>query len=130
MGDLKSISNFSIFTILIAGSIFTIIPAEIAFADDELEKKKLEKESEQAKKENERLKEQEKKTTEQEKEDRKQLEERIKELMKLDFDKKFLQSANIGDWVLFGTIILIVGVVGTTSYKIIKPKKRKIVPIK
>ena len=130
MGILKSISNFSIFTILIASLILTESPAEITFADDESEKKQLEKEREQAKKENERLEEEQKKVAEKAKEDRKQLEEKIKKSLKLEFDKEILQSGNIADWVLVGTIFLIVGVVGSTGYKIMKPKKRKIMPTK
>ena len=130
MGILKSILNFSIFTILIASLILTASPAEITFADDESEKKQLEKEREQAKKENERLEEEQKKVAEKAKEDRTQLEEKIKKSLKLEFDKEILQSGNIADWILVGTIVLIFGVVGSTGYKIMKPKKRKIMPTK
>ena len=126
MDNLKSVSNLTIFTILFASLIFSVIPVEIALGDDESEKKRLEKEREQAKKENEKLEEEQKKVTEQAKEDRKQLEEKIKKSLKLEFDNEILQSGNIADWVLVGTIILIVGVIGSTGYKIIKPKKRKI----
>ena len=130
MGILKSILNFSIFTILIASLILTASPAEITFADDESEKKQLEKEREQAKKENERLEEEQKKVAEKAKEDRTQLEEKIKKSLKLEFDKEILQSGNIADWILVGTIVLIFGVVGTTGYKIMKRKKREIMPTK
>lgn len=130
MDDLKSVSNLTIFTILFACLIFSAFPAEVTFAEDESEKDRLEKEREQTKKENERLEEEQKKASEQAREDRKQLEERIKESLKLEFDHDILQSGNIVDWVLVGTIFLIVGVIGITGYKIMKPKKRKIAPTK
>ena len=88
----------------------------------------MEIEREQAKKEKERLEEDQKKVAEQAKEDRKQLEERIIKSLKLD--EKILQSGNIADWILVGTIVLIVGVIASTGYKILKPKKRKITPVK
>ena len=130
MSNLKSISNFIIFTILFASLILFTIPEDIVFAEDEFEKHKLEKEIEQAKKERERIEEEQKKVAEQAKEDRKQLEERIKEFLKIEFEDDDLGSGNIADWVLIGTVVLIVGVIGNTGYKILKPKKRKIVSTK
>ena len=127
MGNLKSISDFTIFIILFASLILFSFPTDRVFAEDESEKHRLEKEREQAKKERERLEEEQKKTSENAKEDRKQLEERIKKSLKIEFDDD-LQSGNFADWVLVGTVILIVGVVGSTGYKIINPKKRKIIP--
>jgi len=126
MGHLKPVSNIVVFTILFTSLIFHVIPTEIAFADDKSEKDKLEKEREQAKKEKERLEEEQKKADERAREDSKHFEERLKESLKLDFGDGVLPSGNIGDWVLAGTIILIVGVVGSTGYKIMKPKKQKI----
>jgi len=129
MSNLKSISNFTIFTILFASLILFSVPADVVFADDESEKHRLEKEREQAKKERERLEEEQKKVAEQAKEDRKQLEEKIKKSLKIEFDDD-LGSGNIADWVLVGTVVLILGVVGNTGYKILKPKKRKIASTK
>lgn len=125
MGYPKSIFDFTIFTILFASLILFTFPADNVFAEDESEKHKLEKEREQAKKDREKLEEEQKKTAEKAKEDRKQLEERIKKSLKIEFDDD-LKSGNFADWVLIGTVILILGVVGSTGYKIIKPKKRKI----
>ena len=130
MDNLKSVSSVTIFTILFASLIFSTFPAEIIFAEDESEKDRLEKEREQTKKENERLEEEQKKASEQAREDRRQLEEKIKESLKLEFDDDILQSGNIADWVLIGTIALIVGVIGSTGYKIMKPKKQKITQTK
>ena len=130
MDNLKSISNIPIFTILFTGLILLSIPMEFGFADDDSEKYKLEKEREQAKKEKEKLEEEQKKVAEQAKEDRKQLEKKIKKSLKLEFDDDILKSGNIADWVLVGTISLIVGVIGSTGYKIIKPKKRNTTTIK
>ena len=125
MGSLKLISNFTIFTILFASLIVFSVHIDSGFAEDESEIQKLEQEREQAKKEKEKLEEEQKKVTEQEKEDRKQLEKRIKESLKIDFDG--FQSGRFADWILVGTVILISGVVGSTGYKIMRPKKRKIV---
>lgn len=125
MSNSKSIFNFTIFTILFSSLILCSFPADIVFAEDESEKHRLEKEREQAKKEKERLEEEQKKADEQAKEDRKQLEERIKKFLKIDFDDD-LKSGNFADWVLVGTVLLIAGVVGSTGFKIIRPKKRKI----
>lgn len=127
MSNPKLIFNFSIFTILFAGLILFSFPVDIVFAEDELEKDRLEKEREQAKKDNERLEEEQKKAVEQAKEDGKQLEERINKFLKIDFDDG-LKSGNFADWVLFGTVLLIAGVAGSTVFKIIRPKKRKIAP--
>ena len=130
MSNLKSISNFIIFTILFASLILFTVPEDIVFAEDESEKHRLEKEMEQAEKERERIEEEQKKVAEQAKEDRKQLEERIKEFLKIEFEDDDLGSGNIADWVLIGTVVLIVGVIGNTGYKILKPKNRKIVSTK
>ena len=120
MNNLRSVSNLSIFAILFISLIFSSISADFAFADDDSEEHEMEKEREQTKKEQERLKE---KVSEQNKEDSKKLEERIKDSLK--FDNDIIKSGNIGDLVLVGTVILIMGVIGNTGYKIIKPKKRK-----
>jgi len=130
MDNLKTVSNLTIFSILFSSLIFSSIPTDFAFADDDSKEHELEKEREQAKKEKERLKEEQKKVSEQDREDRKKLEERIKESLKFEFDNDIIKSGNIGDWVLVGTVILILGVIGNTGYKIIKPKKRKIAPAK
>ncbi len=61
MSNLKSISNFTIFTILFASLILFTIPEDIVFAEDESEKHRLEKEMEQAKKEREGVEEEQKK---------------------------------------------------------------------
>jgi hypothetical protein len=127
MSNPKSISNFTIFTILFTSLILFSFPADSVFAEDESEKERLEKEREQVKKDREKLEEEQKRTAEKAKEDREQLEERIKKSLKIEFDDD-LKSGNFADWVLIGTIILILGVVGSTGYKIIKPKKRKIAP--
>ena len=128
MDNLRSVSNLSIFAILFTSLIYSSIPADFAFADDDSEEHEMEKEREQTKKEQERLKEKQKKVSEQNKEDSKKLEERIKDSLK--FDNDIIKSGNVGDWVLVGTVILIMGVIGNTGYKIIKPKKRKTTPAK
>lgn len=130
MDNLKTVSNLTMFTILFTSLIFSSIPTDFAFADDDSEEHELEKEREQEEKEAEQLKEEQKKASEQNREDRKKLEERIKESLKLEFDDDIIKSGNIGDWVLVGTVILILGVIGNTGYKIIKPKKRKTAPTK
>ena len=126
MNNQKSISNFIIFTILFASLILFTFPADRVFAEDESEKHKLEKQRELEKRERERFEEKQKKASEKAKEDREKLEERIKNSLRIDFDD--LRSGNLADWVLVGTVILISGVIGSTGYKIIKPRKRKIVP--
>lgn len=128
MDNLKTDCNLAIFTILFTSLIFSSIPTDFAFADDDSEEHEMEKEREQEKKEQERSKEEQKKVSEQDREDRKKIEERIKESLK--FDDDIIKSGNIGDWVLVGTVVLILGVIGNTGYKIIKPKKRKTSPAK
>jgi lipid II:glycine glycyltransferase (peptidoglycan interpeptide bridge formation enzyme) len=120
------IFSIPIFLILIPGLFFFPI-TNSAFAEDESEKKRLEEQREQEKKARERLEEQLKKAEEKDKEQQKKFNESLRESLKIEFEDDDLGSGNLADWVLMGTLVLIVGVFASTGYKILKPKKKTIV---
>jgi len=119
-------SNTFLFLIMMCGLFFTPL-ANSVFADDESEKKRLEEQREQEKKARERIEEEQKKAEEKAKEQQKKFNENLRESLKIDFDDDDLGSGNLADWVLAGTLIVIVGVMGGTGYKILKPKKKTMV---
>lgn len=110
------------------GLIISPMSFDYVFAEDDLEKKRLEKQREFEKKERERIEEERKKIEEQTKEEKKKFEEELRESLKIEFDD--LGSGSFADWVLVGTIILTIGVVGSTGFRILRPIKRKIVTTK
>jgi len=120
--------GFPIVVMFLFGLIISPMSVDYVFAEDDLEKKRLEEQRELEKKERERFEEERKKTEKQSKEERKKFEEDIRESLKIEFDD--LGSGSFADWVLVGTVILIIGVIGSTGFKILRPKKRKIVPTK